>query len=481
MKNWFSRAMSLVAVLMLVAAMSSCKKSLASLSLTSSVTETEFTILGGEILEIDFKVNNTEGNPIKVAVSSDNKNYPATVEMDETVASQGTVKVAAPKYIYHEATINVTLTISDPATSRELVQPYVVNARLADNFVAVTEPANCFIVAPGSIVKFPANYGSTSDKVTFETASLVWQDAVGLVENIDVEPADNYVYAALKEGISGNAVIAVKNAEGSVVWSYNLWVADYNPDSRTMSYKASDELTYVFMDRYIGATSVVPGTDASHGNFYQWGRKDAFAGSTVSGTLKPMYDIEGKKITRTIEACAEENNIPNGIANPLTHYSGVNGGNYGWLTTVKATFASDMTDLWGGDSGKKTMYDPCPAGWMVPPVEAWGFYATATSGFVAEKVYVEGVESPANKDMLGRNWSPDGVEKFYFPAMGEVQHGGTFASGAGTSWPCNKVWTCSTDPANYRVWATNVSPSSASAKGGLGTGYELPVRCIKEN
>lgn len=61
-------------------------------------------------------------------------------------------------------------------------------------------------------MKFPANIGNTTEKAAFQTADLLWQDVAGMVEQLIAAPEENCVYAVLKSGVSGNAVVAVKNA-----------------------------------------------------------------------------------------------------------------------------------------------------------------------------------------------------------------------------------------------------------------------------
>ena len=180
-------------------------------------------------------------------------------------------------------------------------------------------------------MKFPANIGNTTEKAVFQTADLLWQDVAGMVEQLIAAPEENCVYAVLKSGVSGNAVVAVKNADGAVVWSYHLWVADFDPDANVMTWTDSESGTsYKMMDRYVGAVSNQPGSDLSNGLFYQWGRKDPFGSSNYEGKLKAMYDMAGAEVTRTVEPVSVTDNMPNAILNPLTHYSGVSGGNYCW-------------------------------------------------------------------------------------------------------------------------------------------------------
>ena len=362
----------------------------------------EYVIEQGQHLEIPFTVGEAKNAELTATASADKTEYTVAATLSESDPGSGVITVTAPDLILSPVTVTVTLKVDDSKTQRSVTGTVAVSSKLIDGFTEITAPANCYVAAPGALVKFPANIGNTTEKAVFQTADLLWQDVAGMVEQLIAAPEENCVYAVLKSGVSGNAVVAVKNADGAVVWSYHLWVAGFDPDANVMTWTDSESGTsYKMMDRYVGAVSNQPGSDLSNGLFYQWGRKDPFGSSNYEGKLKAMYDMAGAEVTRTVEACAAEDNIPNSIANPLTHYSGVSGGNYSWLTTVKANIATDVIkDLWGAESGTQTKYDPCPAGWRVAPQAAWKFYNDAN--VTKEIVFAAGVESPANKDQLGR-------------------------------------------------------------------------------
>jgi hypothetical protein len=477
-----AKKLSFAGLLLLVGCFASCNDGEDLKDLTVDVSSSlagEYVIEQGQSLEIPFTVGEAKNAELTVAATADDTDYKVEATLSALDPQSGVITVTAPDLILSPTTVTITLEVDDVQTQRVTISTVEVSAKLVDEFVEITSPANCYVVAPGALVKFPANIGNTTEQVSFSTAELLWQDTKGLVEQLIAAPEKNSVYAVLQAGVSGNAVVAVKNADGTVVWSYHLWVADFNPDENVMTWTDADSgVTYKMMDRYVGAVSNLPGSDLAHGLFYQWGRKDPFGASSYEGKFKPMYNIDGEEVSRTIEACAAEDNIPNAIANPLTHYSGVSGGNYSWLTTVKATIATDaIADLWGAVSGTQTKYDPCPAGWRVAPQSAWTFYNDTE--VTKEVVYAEGVESPANKDQLGRYISTNGTTKFFFPSQGEVAHGGGFSNGVGTTWPCGKAWTSTVDATYYRSCGTTVSPTSVSYKGGYTQGYELPVRCVK--
>ena len=429
----------------------------------------EYVIEQGQHLEIPFTVGEAKNAELTATASADKTEYTVAATLSESDPGSGVITVTAPDLILSPVTVTVTLKVDDSKTQRS-----------ATGFTEITAPANCYVAAPGALVKFPANIGNTTEKAVFQTADLLWQDVAGMVEQLIAAPEENCVYAVLKSGVSGNAVVAVKNADGAVVWSYHLWVADFDPDANVMTWTDSESGTsYKMMDRYVGAVSNQPGSDLSNGLFYQWGRKDPFGSSNYEGKLKAMYDMAGAEVTRTVEPVSVTDNMPNAILNPLTHYSGVSGGNYSWLSNNKGSADIDaISDYWGGVTGVQTKYDPCPAGWRVAPSGAWYFYTD--SNVTVEKVFAEGVDAPANKDLLGRYVSTDGgTTKFWFPAQGEVAHAGSYGNGIGTNWPSSKTWSSTVDADNFRVWATSISPTTVSPKGGIGFGYELPVRCVK--
>lgn len=456
-------------------AAASCEKPLKDLSLDFVSSEETVVIRQGETVELPFSVGEAGSSVLEVEAVSDNADYAALVEMSETDAASGVLKITAPKYILAPSTVNVELSASDAANSRTVKKSIAVSAEMAENYQEISAAANTYIVKPGAFVKFPA--ANISGKVDFASAALLWQDCKGMVSDVIADPASGSVFAVLNPELSGNAVVAAYDADKKAVWSWTLWVSDYDPAAKVMNYtnKTSGE-SYAFMDRYLGATSAEPGTDAVSGNFYQWGRKDAFPGSTLTASLKTVYDIEGNEVEYKVEACAAENNIPNSVANPFTWYSGVSSGNWGWISNTKTFPKTDeVVDIWGGKTGEKSVYDPCPDGWMVPVVEAYAFYQDSE----VEKTKCFAVEgSSANKDLLGR-YVKVGSDSFFFPAQGEIPHGGSYCNGVGSNWPCAKTWSATSDPDNCRAYATAVSPSSTGAKGGLGYGYGTPLRCVK--
>ena len=157
----------------------------------------------------------------------------------------------------------------------------------------------------------------------------------------------------------GNAVIAAKDADGNILWSWHIWLTDqpqaqvYNNDAGTM------------MDRNLGATSATPSDVGALGLLYQWGRKDPFLGSSSISS----NTIAKSTITWPSAVSSDSSNgtIEYATAHPTTFIT-YNWSNYDWYYT-----GSSSTDdtRWTTSSSDKSIYDPCPAGWRVPDKGIW--------------------------------------------------------------------------------------------------------------
>ena len=225
--------------------------------------------------------------------------------------------------------------------------------------------ANSYIVKPnGSPLKIPVSRVNKSmlgnQLVTGDvfTAELVWTDnsnkisASSNIKSISVEGTGPTGLLVIEPGSAeGNAVVAIKNASGKILWSWHIWVTDYAP---TFTGPGS------FMDRNLGAMSNTPGNPKTHGLMYQWGRKDPFPGSTGKndGVDPTLYTITGT--IDVVVGNVQSNNLANAFANPLTYY--VNSSSpFDWYRT---SAGAEDNKLW--DPTIKSVYDPCPPGWRVP-------------------------------------------------------------------------------------------------------------------
>lgn len=257
--------------------------------------------------------------------------------------------------------------------------------------------ANCYMTAPGSTLTFNPHAAAgidvpstgwtyagrmgTKENSNIDHVGLVWQTEPGLIRNIYYLTSSGEIRLAT-ENESGNALIAAYDKNNRILWSWHIWVTDYSVEKADYSmegtsaevdngyvYKFKD---YIWMDRGPGALSNVRTNITNLGMTYQWGRKDPFvpANTFTANTLAPMYDANGERVENTAKQFdqAYVNSVGDMfndvMQNPLTFFT--NGGADGkndclWYGMVA------KGDLW---SSTKTFFDPCPAGWCVPPAGA---------------------------------------------------------------------------------------------------------------
>lgn len=214
--------------------------------------------------------------------------------------------------------------------------------------------ANSYIVPPVySAYSFDCTVKGNSTEPVGEVASaeVIWEtkntsEAVSLGEIIpSVELQDGKVKFMLPfEPVHGNALIAIKDAAGKILWSWHVWVTDYDPETDYDMYASGAKM----MDRNLGALNTTMGDTRSYGFYYQWGRKDPFM-TFVSNDDNAYIKTYPENIN-IISESSELTDINTTIQNPVKIYKNT----VNWLT--------DNT-LWGS---KKTMYDPCPDGWRIP-------------------------------------------------------------------------------------------------------------------
>jgi uncharacterized protein (TIGR02145 family) len=274
---------------------------------------------------------------------------------------------------------------------------------------------------------------------------------------------------------AGNFVVNVINGSDEVLWSWHLWVTDYDPDAwlaahpdeiepgeakaytftggQVESYGgtawASGGLLYgkVMMDRFLGelAPNASYASNLRGSLHYQWGRKDPFPALSLL-TLGTVSTVSG------------QTTVVNAVQHPTTFYvhsgdwtseTGVNTGTFIWHDPAAIT------------ASIKSIYDPCPPGWRVPEQEAWADFIAYTNA--------EWQDSPAGMVY------PKGSSKYAFYS-------------AGLSRTSSSV---STSPVRGVVWANTPKGGSSSISNFLSynqsslqssttnRAYGYSVRCVQ--
>ena len=222
--------------------------------------------------------------------------------------------------------------------------------------------ANCYIISEVGLYKFKTVKGNSDTSVgSASSAEVLWESF-----GTDVTPnvGDLIKRVAYKDGYiafqtadtfkEGNAVIAVKDASGNILWSWHIWLTD-QPRGQEYYNNAG-----TMMDRNLGATSATPGDVETFGLFYQWGRKDPFLGSSSNGT--PTFANSTITWPSVVKSDSSNGTIEYAISHPTT-FIVRNERNYDWYYTGDERVDNTR---WTTSDKTKSIYDPCPAGWRVP-------------------------------------------------------------------------------------------------------------------
>lgn len=210
----------------------------------------------------------------------------------------------------------------------------------------------------------------------------------------------------------GNSVVALKSKSGTILWSWHIWVTNY---------EAKPVGKAKIMDRNLGALSNKVPTDIndirSAGMYYQWGRKDPMPIiaklETNSENYRKVYNEKGELITiKNINGSGPTEVGPSGtnfeysLKYPLTRITNdANSRNADWLIRDSDT-KYDM-DLW--HPTKKTVYDPCPSGWRVPGSREF-------AAFYRDENWTD---HKIGSIVVGRTLVSDQI---YFPALGDISN-----------------------------------------------------------
>ena len=271
-------------------------------------------------------------------------------------------------------------------------------------------------------------------------------------------PEEKAVYFSTGDN-QGNAVICLYDGAGEILWSWHIWVTDETPGT-----SAGKDLEW--MDRNLGALNNDPGDISNRGMLYQWGRKDPFLPSSAPYVEVPFheYDEDGYLIgteeeyyqkQEQIIAAREIANVSNtqtgngilkwnylGVApvaleapgnieysvkNPTTVLgcrTDIPIGEYvfDWylqqdLEGSNGALQQSESDIWGyAQAGidYKTIFDPCPPGYAVPPRGAFDH--------IEEGYACNYVDREWERGEYGWTWK--GGNGDYFPSTGNLDVSG---------------------------------------------------------
>lgn len=288
------------------------------------------------------------------------------------------------------------------------------------------------------------NKDESDNDIVVSTAELLWQDAEGLITAVDID-GDYLTLTVGKDAATqeGNAVIAAKSSDDKIVWSWHIWVTKETFADATLTTVATGSHNYSVTPVNLGW--VPTGGDGKQGYapYYQWGRKDPFKGTGAPADLT-VYDINGTAIAGlTYTASNDASNdatIADNIKNPTTHY--YNSSYVPCNTTYYNIWDAQQTGTGNITTAtKKTVYDPCPAGFCVPTGNLYYFIGNGSNRAM-------GTWDDTNK---GATWDNSVVSNsitgnaLFFPASGYRAGGGGSLGNVGSYGHC---WSASPDNSN---------------------------------
>ena len=437
-----------------------------------------------------------------------------------------------------------TAALRTAASKGSAGQPY--NLSNGTGGVQVENTANCYVVSAPGYYSFPLVYGNaikngatnTSAYTTANSGSeilstfinhtgngitdpyiannagcvpakaeLVWQDALSLVSDIKYNSGTNGGNISFKVDPStirqGNAVIAVKDVNDQILWSWHIWVTDENINN-TIAVTNRQNVTYNLMSvnlgwcdsnttNYAGRSCKVKFTageksqeitlkQASNsittgGNspFYQWGRKDPFLPSNgLADANKIWYDKDGQGFTSnpaTEDFSTGVTCIKNYILKPNVMQSP----SYGDALYQNLWSADNNVYTANDNLVVKTIYDPSPVGFKLPASNAFtGF--TKRSGTMYNPAQINGTWDDSSK---GWRFYTNSVKDktIFFPASGRYNYSSGVLRAVGSG-----GWYWLAVPGNQTYgYILGFNRTDVSSDGGsIGRGWGYGVRSSQE-
>ena len=290
-------------------------------------------------------------------------------------------------------------------------------------------------------------YIETDTGVNASTAELVWQTSKDMITNVSIlQGADcNYLRFTVNNipSVNGDAVLAIKDENGNIMWSWMIWTVSNGVETATVVNNTGVE--YIMMTAGLGAIFDLNKTNYVVPHF-QWGRKDPMCPPALynSSSNMVLYDINGNVyngfgIFGTADDSSNEKSVKNSIRYPNLFFTEYDSTKYNWnnldwfVNFWNANMAVSSSIADDQDIAIKTIYDPCPRGFMIPSGRfATGFTSTGNYTSTAEEFNIIG---SWNNGWTFKKNSND-IDGLYLPAAGfrSGSSGSLSSVGSGGSW-----------------------------------------------
>ena len=409
-----------------------------------------------------------EGGTVNVVLVNNRDDYTVTIDKECTWLTEAKSKAIREDVITFAAEANEDSQMRSTVVTFEagtyvktvVIWQEGVKAISGENLSA-NGTANCYIISKEGDYYFDASvmgcgesgyianvdFHADSPNLAPETVNVLMNEN-NVISNVRLDKTAGKI-SFHASGDEGNAVIQVKNTRSQGIWSWHIWCTDM-PKDRT--HTNPDNLQFTMLDRNLGATSADPADGTlTHGLYYQWGRKDPFRHSDAVSNMK----------TNTSHAFAFA------IRYPDRFYSMEGNSEGNWYNTANLY-------LWGNpDYGKnhlvkdltKTIYDPCPVGYMVPPANAFLIFED---------------EERTQYTEAGLVVRGDFGQTDFYPYAGRVYGGYSTAGSEIVFWSTNAGRYGSYEYAGAVQTRVDVASRTVSFYQGDMRARGVPVRCVKQ-
>lgn len=332
--------------------------------------------------------------------------------------------------------------------------------------------SNSYVVKPGEFAEISVSRAyvawrqavGNTELTGAITADIVWQTPQSLISDVTLLRGDKGERTVIKAQAAaeteGNALIGVY-FDGVLKYAWHLWVTNADLTANTQSLNG-----FEIMDRNLGALSGTEGTAGTIGYYYEWGRNYPMGTMEPTDSSFPSYPIttlyDGSNTAVTFSNESTEVSAGFALQNPLKHMT--NSDN--WIGTMGNT-------SWLNENGAKGLFDPCPAGWRVPYLNAdgesaWKNVSTSATG-----------ENKGFRVSSGRyrGWRMGTDPIFWYPSAGALTSSVSSISLPGTYgyyWLANP--SASANASIRMDFMSSLNPKSS------GTRREAyPIRCVKDS
>ena len=384
----------------------------------------------------DAEMQSVDAKTASVAMTRCGNAFRAYLPAQEIAEGKALLKVEGNGFAAFDYTHPGKTSLAANQVRKLLVTPAFANPELLPN---------CYVVSPGETLYIPVS-----------KAFGVW----GKNDVLAGEGAG--MLGAMGARVVWEDVRYLLNGDGNCYWSWHIWATEYDPSQVAGQQTVGGN---VFMDRNLGATSLVKGPQSA-GCVYQWGRKDPFQGPYtwmmfLNANAGWSNDGIGKFMTLKGLASTKvpSENLVASVQQPYRYIVGISG-TQDWLSPDVGGEAY----RWSNADGTKGVFDPCPEGWRVPVSGAGAASAWADLNGVWDAERTGCVFAEGNG---------------YYPAAGYINimsaSGSSGGAEAGTSGYC---WSASS--AGRNGYALTYSVSAIKTEAELTKAWACPVRCVKD-